>query len=87
MTQMSHWLVFYKASIEKARVRSSEIEDVILGAAVNKVKDIILEVNTVSSGLPVHVPGMSVDRQCASGLMAITIGAKQIACKEMDITL
>ena len=37
--------------------------------------------------MPVHVPGMSVDRQCASGLMAIAIGAKQIACKEMDIVV
>ena len=41
----------------------------------------------ISSGLPVHVPGMSVDRQCASGLMAIAIGAKQIACNEMDIVV
>ena len=30
---------------------------------------------------------MSVDRQCASGLMAIAIGAKQIACNEMDIVV
>ena len=43
--------------------------------------------SAVLSGLPVHVPGMSVDRQCASGLMAIAIGAKQIACKEMDVVV
>ena len=43
--------------------------------------------SAAASGLPSHVPGMSVDRQCASGLMAIAIGAKQIACNEMDIVI
>ena len=78
-----------KASIEKAGLDPSEIEDVILGAAVQQGSQgyNIGRLSAVSSGLPVHVPGMSVDRQCASGLMAIAIGAKQIACKEMDIAV
>jgi len=78
-----------KASIEKAGLDPSEIEDVILGAAVQQGSQgyNIGRLSAVSSGLPIHVPGMSVDRQCASGLMAIAIGAKQIACKEMDIVV
>jgi acetyl-CoA C-acetyltransferase len=78
-----------KASIEKAGLDPSEIEDVILGAAVQQGSQgyNIGRLSAVSSGLPIHVPGMSVDRQCASGLMAIAIGAKQIACKEMDIAV
>ena len=67
----------------------SEIEDVILGAAVQQGSQgyNIGRLSAISSGLPVHVPGMSVDRQCASGLMAIAIGAKQIACNEMDVVV
>ena len=78
-----------KASIEKSDLDPSEIEDVILGAAVQQGSQgyNIGRLSAISSGLPVHVPGMSVDRQCASGLMAIAIGAKQIACKEMDIVV
>ena len=78
-----------KASIKKADLDPSEIEDVILGAAVQQGSQgyNIGRLSAVSSGLPVDVPGMSVDRQCASGLMAIAIGAKQIACKEMDIVV
>ena len=78
-----------KASIEKADLDPSEIEDVILGAAVQQGSQgyNIGRLSAVSSGLPVHVPGMSVDRQCASGLMAIAIGAKQIACNEMDVVV
>ena len=78
-----------KASIYKAGLDPSEIEDVILGAAVQQGSQgyNIGRLSAVSSDLPVHVPGMSVDRQCASGLMAIAIGAKQIACNEMDVVV
>ena len=78
-----------KASIKKANLDPAEIEDVILGAAVQQGSQgyNIGRLAAISSGLPVHVPGMSVDRQCASGLMAIAIGAKQIACNEMDVVV
>ena len=64
-----------KASIEKAGIDPSEIEDVILGAAVQQGTQgyNIGRLASVASSLPTHVPGMSVDRQCASGLMAIAI--------------
>ncbi len=37
------------------------------------------------AGLPVTVPGMSIDRQCASGLMAIATAAKQVIVDRMDV--
>ena len=39
------------------------------------------------AGLPDSVAGMSVDRQCASGLMAIATAAKQIISDDMQITV
>ncbi len=39
------------------------------------------------AGLPVTVPGMTVDRQCSSGLMAIATAAKQVIVDRMDIVL
>ncbi len=77
------------ASIAKAGIEPSEVEDVIMGAAVQQGTQgyNIGRLSAAASGLPIHVPGMSVDRQCASGLMAIAIGAKQIACNEMDIVI
>jgi acetyl-CoA C-acetyltransferase len=76
-------------SIVKAGIDPSEVEDVIMGAAVQQGTQgyNIGRLSAAASGLPSHVPGMSVDRQCASGLMAIAIGAKQIACNEMDIVI
>ena len=78
-----------KACIEKAKVEMSEVDDVILGAAVQQGTQgyNIGRLAAVASGLPINVPGMSVDRQCASGLMAIGIGAKQIAFNEMDVVV
>ena len=77
------------ASIAKAGIDPSEVEDVIMGAAVQQGTQgyNIGRLSAAASGLPSYVPGMSVDRQCASGLMAIAIGAKQIACNEMDIVI
>ena len=77
------------SSIVKAGIDPSEVEDVIMGAAVQQGTQgyNIGRLSAAASGLPSHVPGMSVDRQCASGLMAIAIGAKQIACNEMDIVI
>ncbi len=76
-------------SISKSGIDPSEVEDVIMGSAVQQGTQgyNIGRLSAVASGLPIHVPGMSVDRQCASGLMAIAIGAKQIACQEMDIVI
>ena len=76
-------------SIKNAGIDPLEVEDVIIGTAVQQGSQgyNIGRLSAAASGLPVHVPGMSVDRQCASGLMAIAIGAKQIACKEMDIVI
>jgi acetyl-CoA C-acetyltransferase len=39
------------------------------------------------AGLPDAVPGMTVDRQCASGLMAVSIAAKQIVVDGMSVTV
>ena len=78
-----------KASIKKSGLDPNEIEDVIMGAAIQQGTQgyNIGRLSAIASKLPTHVPGMSVDRQCASGLMAIAIGAKQIACNEMDIVV
>src|SRR6478735_8087460 len=77
------------AAIERAGVDRAEIEDVILGAALQQGHQAsnIARTSLLRAGLPTSVPGMSVDRQCASGLMAIAIAAKQIVVDGMDVTI
>ena len=78
-----------RAAVERAGIEGGLVDDVVFGAALqqghqggNIARNALLR-----AGLPVSVPGMSVARQCASGLMAIATAAKQIITDNMDITI
>ena len=67
-------------------VDPAEIDDVIMGAALQQgVQTTIGRTAALRAGLPVTVAGMSIDRQCASGLMAIATAAKQVIVDRMDV--
>ena len=75
-----------RAAVERARVEPAEIEDVIMGAALQQgVQTTIGRTAALRAGLGVGVAGQSIDRQCASGLMAISIAAKQVIVDRMDV--
>ncbi|HTN14124.1 MAG TPA: acetyl-CoA C-acyltransferase [Sphingomonadaceae bacterium] len=76
-----------KAAIERAGVEGGEVEDVVWGSALPQGSQTpnIARLVALRAGLPVTVPGMSVDRQCASGLMAIATASKQVVLDGMDI--
>ena len=75
-----------RAAVERAGIDPAEIEDVIIGAALQQgVQATIGRTAALRAGLPVTVAGMSLDRQCASGLMAIATAAKQVIVDRMDI--
>ena len=67
-------------AVERAGIEKSSVDDVIMGAALQQGSSggNIARQAAIRAGLPVTVPGMSVDRQCASGMMAIATAAKQI---------
>ena len=75
-----------KAAVERARIDPAEVDDVIMGAALQQgVQTTIGRTAALRAGLPVTVSGTSIDRQCASGLMAIATAAKQIIVDRMDV--
>ena len=75
-----------RAAVERARVDPAEIEDCIIGAALQQgVQTTIGRTAALRAGLGVGVAGMSIDRQCASGLMAIATAAKQVIVDRMDV--
>ena len=76
-----------KAAVERAGIEGGEIDDVLWGSALqqgtqagNLARQVALR-----AGLPVSVSGMTMDRQCSSGLMSIATAAKQIIVDRMDI--
>jgi len=75
-----------RAAVERAGIDPAEIDDVIIGAALQQgVQATIGRTAALRAGLPVTVAGMSIDRQCASGLMAIATAAKQVIVDRMDV--
>ena len=76
-------------AVERAGLDPAEVEDVVMGAALqqgaqgsNMARQCALR-----AGLPDTVPGMSIDRQCSSGLMAIATAAKQVMHDGMQVAV
>ena len=69
-----------REAVKRAGVDPAEIDDVVMGAALQQgsTGGNIARHAAIAAGLPVSVAGMSLDRQCGSGLMAIATAAKQI---------
>ena len=75
--------------VERAGIDPGEVDDVVMGAALQQgaTSMNIARQCALRAGLPTSVAGMSVDRQCASGLMAIATAAKQIIDDGMHVTV
>ena len=74
-------------AIERAGIEPGEIEDVVWGAVLTQGTqggNIGRQV-ALRAGCPVKVSAQTIDRQCASGLMAIATAAKQVIIDRMDI--
>ncbi|CAH1673400.1 acetyl-CoA C-acyltransferase [Chelatococcus asaccharovorans] len=77
-----------RAAVERAGIAPGECEDCILGCSLPQgYQHTIGRMAALRAGLPVDVPGMTIERQCASGLMTIATAAKQIIVDRMDIIL
>ncbi len=76
-----------KAAVERAGIEGGEVDDVVWGCVLQQGTQAsnIARLAALRAGLPVTVAGMTVDRQCASGLMAIATAAKQVVLDGMDI--
>ncbi|WP_405051409.1 beta-ketoacyl synthase N-terminal-like domain-containing protein, partial [Sphingomonas sp.] len=75
-----------RAAVERAGVAATDIEDVVMGAALQQgVQITIGRTAALRAGLGVGVAGLSIDRQCASGLVAIATAAKQVIVDRMDV--
>jgi acetyl-CoA C-acetyltransferase/acetyl-CoA acyltransferase len=75
------------AAVERAKLDPAEIDDCIWGSALQQGTqggNIGRQV-ALRAGLPITVPGMSMDRQCSSGLMSIATAAKQVIIDRMDV--
>ncbi|HEV8334076.1 MAG TPA: acetyl-CoA C-acyltransferase [Steroidobacteraceae bacterium] len=76
-------------AVKRAGIDSAEVEDIVVGCAMQQgsTGGNVARQGLLRAGFPVTVPGMSIDRQCSSGLMAIATAAKQIVSDGMQVTI
>lgn len=76
-------------AVARAGVDPAMVQDVIIGSALQQghTAGNIARQAAMRAGLPVSVAGMSLDRQCASGMMAIATAAKQVVMDGMDVAI
>jgi acetyl-CoA acetyltransferase family protein len=76
-------------AVQRAGIEGAEVEDVVVGAVLTTgTAGMNLARNAaLAAGLPVTVPGQTMDRQCASGLMAIATAAKQVMLDGMQVVV
>ena len=76
-------------AVERAGVDVDEVDDVIMGCAMAQGTQFlnIGRLAALTAGLPPSVSGMTIDRQCSSGMMAIATAAKQIIVDDMKVVV
>ena len=76
-----------KHAVERAGLEPAEVDDVLMGCAMpqgTQGQNIARQI-ALAAGLPVTTAGMTVDRQCSSGMMAIALAAKTVVADNVDI--
>ncbi|GGA84421.1 thiolase family protein [Ornithinibacillus halotolerans] len=75
--------------VKRSNVEKDLVEDVILGCVtqINEQGGNIARTAALIADFPIHVPGVTIDRQCGSSQQAIHFGAQAIAAGDMDIVI
>lgn len=78
-----------RAAVDRAGVPDDAVEEVILGAANQAGEDNrnVARMAVLLAGLPDEVPGITVNRLCASGMSAIAMAAQAIRAGDADVTV
>jgi len=76
-----------REAVTRADIDPELIDEVILGGANQAGEDNrnVARMSVLLAGLPDHVPGITVNRLCASGLSAITMAAQAIRAGDADL--
>jgi acetyl-CoA C-acetyltransferase len=76
-------------AVARAGIDPARVDDVLIGAASQQGTQAynLGRLCSVAGGLPDTTSGMTMDRQCSSGLMSIATAAKSIMCNEYDVAV
>ncbi|MFP4501972.1 MAG: thiolase family protein [Candidatus Hydrogenedentota bacterium] len=73
-------------SLERAGANPEEVEDVIVGQCMQRTDEATTgRLAGLKAGLPIHVPGVTIQRNCASAMQAVIYGAQQIMLGDAEM--
>jgi 3-oxoadipyl-CoA thiolase len=78
-----------RTAVERAGIDASDVDEVVLGAANQAGEDNrnVARMAALLAGLPDTVPGVTVNRLCASGLTAVAMARQMIAAGDADVVI
>jgi acetyl-CoA acyltransferase len=81
--------VALRAAVERAGIDPGRVDDVVLGCAFPEGEQgmNVARIAAMRAGFPVHVPGQTVNRFCASGLQSVATAAERIAAGAADVVV
>jgi 3-oxoadipyl-CoA thiolase len=78
-----------REAVRRAGIDGGDVEEVVLGCANQAGEDNrnVARMALLLAGLPHHVPGVTVNRLCASGLSAVNDAARLVACGDAEVVV
>lgn len=78
-----------RGALARARIEPDQVEDVVMGASLQQGSQgyCLGRQCVIAAGMPVTTAGMSVDRQCSSGLMSVATAAKSVMVDGVEIAV
>ncbi len=78
-----------KAALDRTGIAGAAVDEVVIGCANQAGEDNrnVARMSALLAGIPNSVPGVTINRLCASGLSAVNYAAREIACGEANIVV
>ncbi|MBH9986784.1 thiolase family protein [Bartonella sp. W8098] len=75
-----------QAIVERTNIKKTDIDDVMIGNAAGGGGN-LARLAALTAGLPVEIPGVTIDRQCGSGLEAVVMACRLVEAGAGEIYL
>ena len=78
-----------KTIVERNKIPAEDYDDVIFGCldAIGPLAGNIARTSWLAAGLPLHVPGVTIDRQCGSSQQAVHFAAQAVMSGTQDVVI
>ena len=77
-----------KEAVERGGIAPDEVGDVVVGQCMQRCDEVVTgRLAGLKAGLPITVPGVTIHRNCASGMQSVVYGAQQIMLGDMDFVV